>query len=201
MRSLQLSQGSGGDSDGKSAETLARLGLFRNFYMATIAYVYVTRFLLYILSSTLPYNATWFAPAADEVATLAYYVAVGYYFRPSASNAYLKVSGEDDEGVPAVGVATGAAAGTLEGAAAAVQTVSAARKPAHAIEDDVEGEFDDDELLEDEDEELGEGSAGVEKRRLLEGKAGAASGSAAAAAAAAAAAKPVMKQVNKEGRT
>ena len=190
MRSLQLAQGSGGDSDGKSAETLSRLGLFRNFYMATIAYVYVTRFLLYILSSTLPYNATWFAPFADEVATLCYYVAVGFYFRPSASNAYLKV--DDDDDAPATGVATGAAAGTLEGSAAAVQTVSAARKAgssAHAIEDEVEDEeFDLESDLEGDEEA---GKAG-ETRALVGGKG--------AGSAGAALAKPTMKQVNKEGK-
>lgn len=129
MRALQAAQGSGGDNDGKAAETLHRLSMFRNFYMATIAYVYVTRFLLYILSTTLPYNATWFAPFADEAATLAYYVTVGYRFRPHTENAYLRVSGDDDEGDVEMGVATGAAAGTVEGAATAVQTVAAGRRP------------------------------------------------------------------------
>lgn len=69
LRALQQSQGAGGDGDGKAVETLSRLVLFRNFYMATIVYIYVTRFLLYILSGSLPYNATWFAPFADEVRT------------------------------------------------------------------------------------------------------------------------------------
>ncbi len=46
LHSLRQSLGSGGDGDGKAAETLSRLELFRNFYLATIAYVYVTRFLV-----------------------------------------------------------------------------------------------------------------------------------------------------------
>ena len=188
MRALQQAQGSGGDSDGKAAETLNRLSLFRNFYLATIAYVYFTRFLLYVLSSTLPFNLTWFAPFADELATLAYYVTVGYRFRPDTANSYLKVSGEDDD---ESGVATGAAAGTLEGGAAAVQTV-AVRK-AHVIENE---EDDLDEGLDlDSDEEAG--------KALKGGKAGgkaaepAAQAVASAAPAAAPAAEPKMKQVNK----
>jgi hypothetical protein len=172
MRSLQLAQGSGGDSDGKSAETLTRLALFRNFYMATISYVYVTRFLLYILASTLPYNATWFAPFADEFATLVYYCLVGYYFRPSPANSYLKVGGDDDDDAPAQGVATGAAAGTLEGSASAVQTVAVKKA---TIDDEVE-DFD---LDTDEEEGGGKGGGEVESKPLV---------------------KPVMKQVNKEGR-
>lgn len=46
LHQLRQSLGSGGDNDGKAAETLSRLELFRNFYLATIAYVYVTRFLV-----------------------------------------------------------------------------------------------------------------------------------------------------------
>jgi len=152
-----LAQGSGGDSDGKSAETLARLSLFRNFYMATIAYVYVTRFLLYILSSTLPFNATWFTPFADEAATLCYYVVVGYRFRPNATNTtYLKVDTEDEDGTQ--GVSTGAAVGTLEGSAPSVQTVVAVKKGAHVIEEEEDYGLDSDDL----DEEEGGG-----RKRLL----------------------------------
>ena len=155
LHSLRQSIGAGGDNDGKAAETLSRLELFRNFYLATIAYVYVTRFLLYILSTTLVYNMTWFVPLADECTTLAYYAIVGYRFRPMPANAYLKVSGDDDEDT---GVATGAAAGTVEGAAAAVQTISARPKAAapaapgaHAIDDDDEDfDLDDDELADEE---------------------------------------------------
>jgi hypothetical protein len=160
--------------------------MFRNFYLATIAYVYFTRFLLYVLSSTLPYNYTWFAPLADELATLAYYVSVGYRFRPDASNAYLRVSGDDDDD-EGTGVATGAAAGTLEGGATVVQTVAAAKKPpAHVIEaeddDDLEAGLD-----LDSDEESG-------KKLVKEGGAG---GAPAAKAIAAAPEEPKMKQVNK----
>jgi hypothetical protein len=181
MRALQQAQGSGGDSDGKAAETLNRLSMFRNFYLATIAYVYFTRFLLYVLTSTLPYNLTWFSPLADELATLAYYVSVGYRFRPDASNAYLRVSGDDDDGPADSGVATGAAAGTLEGGASAVQTVTAAKKaPAHVIESD-----------DDEDLEAGldlDSDEGDSKKLLKEG---------APAAKAPAAEEPKMKMVNK----
>ena len=46
LHSLRQSLGSGGDNDGKANETLSRLELFRNFYLSTIAYVYVTRFLV-----------------------------------------------------------------------------------------------------------------------------------------------------------
>ena len=155
LHTLKQSLGSGGDNDGKAAETMSRLELFRNFYVLTIFYVYVTRFLLYMLNSSLIYSVTWFTPLADELMTLNYYVIVGYRFRPNDANMYLKVTGEDDEGDS--GVATGASAGVIDGTSAVVQTISAkpkqiAKAGAHAIDDDDDDYGLDEDDLEDDEE-------------------------------------------------
>jgi hypothetical protein len=124
------------EEDGaKTKETIDRLEALRKFYLMTMAYVYLTRLILWILSQGLSFDTTWISPAAEEVATLAYYVATGWYFRPSVENAYLRVSSQDDDGDGDGGSgggnarATGAAPGAVEGAAPTVQTVEVARRP------------------------------------------------------------------------
>jgi len=172
LKQLQqtYASGAGADTGAKAAETLARLTALRSFYLWTIAYIYATRLLLWILAQGLSYRLTWLAPFLEEVVTLAYYAFVGHRFRPSSENAYLRVSADDDDDGPAggdVARATGAAAGTIEGASGAVQTIEAARRAGAAAADA------------DLDLELG-GSGG----------AGGAGGSGGGAAAAAARAKP-----------
>jgi hypothetical protein len=73
---------------------------------------------------------TWVSPAAEEIITLGYYVSTGFYFRPSAENAYLRVSQDDDDGDVEMTTAraSGAAAGAIRGSAPAVQTVEAVRR-------------------------------------------------------------------------
>lgn len=43
----------------------------------------------------MPYHYSWVADATSELATLAFYVTTGIYFRPKADNPYLAVSDED----------------------------------------------------------------------------------------------------------
>jgi G protein-coupled receptor 107 len=83
-------------ADEKTKNTLVRLVQFRSFYIMCIAYIYFTRILVYILSTTLTYDMQWAAPFLEEVATLVFYVTVGYRFRPAADNSdYLQVPTEE----------------------------------------------------------------------------------------------------------
>ena len=82
LRAAQAADG--GAHDEKAASTLARLTQFRAFYGGTMAFLYVTRVLLYILDGMLPYDKTWWGPFFNESATLAWYVFTGYKFRPSS---------------------------------------------------------------------------------------------------------------------
>jgi len=91
----------GNRMDDKTADTLARLEQFQSFYVMTIGYLYVTRIIVYLLGTILPYTLLWFAPFTEEVVTLAYYAVVGRRFRPlSEATKYLRVP-VDDDGPPA----------------------------------------------------------------------------------------------------
>ncbi|KAK9830954.1 hypothetical protein WJX81_002346 [Elliptochloris bilobata] len=82
-------------TDGKAARNLLKLQLFRQFYVTVIVYMYFTRIVAYLLSSSLPYKYAWCSPAATELATLAFYVTTALAFRPAAENPYLSFA--DDE--------------------------------------------------------------------------------------------------------
>lgn len=87
------------EEDGKMARALAKLVLFRQFYVITFSYIYFTRIIAYLLEVTLPYQHIWWSPLSTETATLAYYVACGWLFRPMAAgvNPYFALEGEELE--------------------------------------------------------------------------------------------------------
>ena len=86
-------------ADEKTRNTLIRLTQFRSFYVMTLAYLYFTRIIVFLLAGSLPSTRTWIAPLCEEVATLAFYYFAGYRFRPAADNSdYLQVP--DDEDAP-----------------------------------------------------------------------------------------------------
>jgi len=78
-------------TDGKAHVNLQKLTQFRAFYLLVVAYIYVTRIALYLLQASLPYNATWLAVLGGELASLGFFLAVGYRFRPVPHNPYLEV--------------------------------------------------------------------------------------------------------------
>ena len=85
------------ESSVKKARNLEKLLLFRHFYVMTVAYIYFTRIIVYLLLSTVEYELRWTAAFFSELATLAYYVATGYMFRPEEYNMYFSLKQEEDE--------------------------------------------------------------------------------------------------------
>lgn len=85
------------ESSEKKARNLEKLLLFRHFYVMTVAYIYFTRIIVYLLLSTVEYEFRWTAAFFSELATLAYYVATGYMFRPEEDNMYFSLKQEEDE--------------------------------------------------------------------------------------------------------
>ena len=82
-----------GLESGEKGEILSKLKLFKAFYLLVVAYIYSTRILVYLFESQLRYFVV-------EVVTLAFYVTVGFMFRPTADNPYLSVKkGEDEEAI------------------------------------------------------------------------------------------------------
>lgn len=85
-------------ADGKAARALVRLQQFRAFYLYVIVYVYLSRIVVFIMTATLGYQLTWLAPAFAEAFAAAFYLAVGFKFRPEADNPYLQLPTEDGDG-------------------------------------------------------------------------------------------------------
>ncbi|KAG8376475.1 hypothetical protein BUALT_Bualt09G0067400 [Buddleja alternifolia] len=84
-------------TDGKAARNLSKLTLFRQFYIVVIGYLYFTRIVVFALRTIAAYKYQWVANAAEEIASLAFYVVIFYMFRPVEKNEYFVLDEEDEE--------------------------------------------------------------------------------------------------------
>lgn len=91
-------------TDGKAAQNLQKLTLFKQFYMVVVCYLYFTRIVAPAFGSLLSYQYQWGIMVAEEGASLAFYLFVFNNFRPVERNPYLYIGDEEEE----------AAAGILE---------------------------------------------------------------------------------------
>ncbi|XP_078447055.1 protein CANDIDATE G-PROTEIN COUPLED RECEPTOR 7-like [Wolffia australiana] len=82
-------------TDGKAARNLAKLTLFRQFYIVVVGYLYFTRIVVFALVAISSYKYRWVSVAAEEVVTLAFYAFIFYMFRPAERNEYFAI--DDDE--------------------------------------------------------------------------------------------------------
>ena len=83
-------------SDGKAARNLAKLVLFRRFYLVLIGYLYFTRVVVFALKTILSYKYKWVSVAVEEVVSLAFYVLMFYLFRPKVKNEYFALDDEEE---------------------------------------------------------------------------------------------------------
>ncbi|KAG7342172.1 seven transmembrane receptor [Nitzschia inconspicua] len=79
------------------ARLASKLKLFRSFYILVIAYIYITRIVVYLFAATLSYRHTWVRYLVVELVTLVFYVTVGMLFRPMNENPYLHVRRRGDQ--------------------------------------------------------------------------------------------------------
>ncbi|XP_053415745.1 protein GPR107 isoform X1 [Nycticebus coucang] len=84
-------------TDGKAAINLAKLKLFRHYYVLIVCYIYFTRIIAFLLKFAVPFQWKWLYQLLDEMATLVFFVLTGYKFRPASDNPYLQLSQEDDD--------------------------------------------------------------------------------------------------------
>nr|XP_020014533.1 protein GPR107 isoform X1 [Castor canadensis] len=84
-------------TDGKAAINLAKLKLFRHYYVLIVCYIYFTRIIAFLLKFAVPFQWKWLYQLLDETATLVFFVLTGYKFRPASDNPYLQLSQEDDD--------------------------------------------------------------------------------------------------------
>ncbi|KAM6177793.1 LOW QUALITY PROTEIN: protein GPR108-like [Rhynchocyon petersi] len=95
IRHLQDASG----TDGKVAVNLAKLKLFRHYYIMVICYVYFTRIITILLRVAVPFQLQWLYQLLVEGSTLAFFVLTGYKFQPARDNPYLQLPQEDEEDV------------------------------------------------------------------------------------------------------
>ncbi len=64
-----------------------------------VVYIYFTRIVVYLLKNTMQsaVEYTWVSDAADQLATLAFYVWTAVKFRPTDQNPYLKLEQSEIE--------------------------------------------------------------------------------------------------------
>ncbi|WOL04804.1 hypothetical protein Cni_G13526 [Canna indica] len=84
-------------TDGKAARNLAKLTLFRQFYIVVIGYLYFTRIVVYALKTIASYKYRWVSVATEETANLAFYIFMFYMFRPEEKNQYFVLDEEEEE--------------------------------------------------------------------------------------------------------
>ncbi|XP_008058911.2 protein GPR107 [Carlito syrichta] len=84
-------------TDGKAAINLAKLKLFRHYYVLIVCYIYFTRIIAFLLKLAVPFQWQWLYQLLDEMATLVFFVLTGYKFRPASDNPYLQLSQEEDD--------------------------------------------------------------------------------------------------------
>ncbi|XP_057566212.1 protein GPR108 [Hippopotamus amphibius kiboko] len=95
IRHLQDASG----TDGKVAVNLAKLKLFRHYYVMVICYIYFTRIIAILLRVAVPFQWQWLYQLLVEGSTLAFFVLTGYKFQPARDNPYLQLPQEDEEDV------------------------------------------------------------------------------------------------------
>ncbi|KAI4378604.1 hypothetical protein MLD38_016062 [Melastoma candidum] len=83
-------------TDGKAAKNLAKLQLFRQFYIVLIGYLYFTRIVVFALKTIAAYKYRWVSNAAEELANLSFYIVMFYMFRPVESNEYFSLDEEEE---------------------------------------------------------------------------------------------------------
>lgn len=95
IRHLQDASG----TDGKVAVNLAKLKLFRHYYVMVICYIYFTRIIAILLRVAVPFQWQWLYQLLVESSTLAFFVLTGYKFQPAGNNPYLQLPQDDEEDV------------------------------------------------------------------------------------------------------
>ncbi|MGH0159588.1 UNVERIFIED_CONTAM: hypothetical protein FKN15_067874 [Acipenser sinensis] len=84
-------------TDGKAVMNLAKLKLFRHYYVMIVCYIYFTRIIAILLKVTVPFQWQWFYELLVEVSTLVFFVLTGYKFRPASNNPYLQLPLDEED--------------------------------------------------------------------------------------------------------
>ncbi|XP_071622698.1 protein GPR107 isoform X1 [Heliangelus exortis] len=114
-------------TDGKAAINLAKLKLFRHYYVMIVCYIYFTRIIAILIKIAVPFQWKWLYQLLDEMATLVFFVLTGYKFRPASDNPYLQLSQDDDDDLEMEAVVT--TSGVMEGMKKVKKVVNGSAEP------------------------------------------------------------------------
>ncbi|KAE8661069.1 xylosyltransferase 1-like isoform 1 [Hibiscus syriacus] len=81
----------------QATRNLAKLSPFRQFYIVVIGYLNFTRIVVFALRIIAAYKYQWVSNAAEETASLSFYLIIFYMSRPVKKNEYFILSEEDEE--------------------------------------------------------------------------------------------------------
>ncbi|KGL82231.1 Protein GPR107, partial [Tinamus guttatus] len=113
IRHLQEASATDGKGKEKAAINLAKLKLFRHYYVMIVCYIYFTRIIAILIKIAVPFQWKWLYQLLDEMATLVFFVLTGYKFRPASDNPYLQLSQDDEDDLEMEAVVT--TSGVMEG--------------------------------------------------------------------------------------
>ncbi|KAJ7307982.1 hypothetical protein JRQ81_008481 [Phrynocephalus forsythii] len=114
-------------TDGKAAINLAKLKLFRHYYVMIVCYIYFTRIIAILIKIAVPFQWKWLYQLLDEMATLVFFVLTGYKFRPASDNPYLRLSQDDEDDLDMEAVVT--TSGVMEGMKKVKKVVNGSSEP------------------------------------------------------------------------
>ena len=92
------SESATGQHGAKAQRSIARLQLFRTFYVVVIVYIYLTRIVVFLIAATVSFEMEWLSTFITELSTLGFYVFTGYNFMPSPDSVLHQESSEEEEG-------------------------------------------------------------------------------------------------------
>ncbi|XP_063265044.1 protein GPR107 isoform X2 [Prinia subflava] len=115
------------ETDGKAAINLAKLKLFRHYYVMIVCYIYFTRIIAILIKIAVPFQWKWLYQLLDEMATLVFFVLTGYKFRPASDNPYLQLSQDDEDDLEMEAVVT--TSGVMEGMKKVKKVVNGSAEP------------------------------------------------------------------------
>ncbi|XP_065593476.1 protein GPR107 [Cyrtonyx montezumae] len=114
-------------TDGKAAINLAKLKLFRHYYVMIVCYIYFTQIIAILIKIAVPFQWKWLYQLLNEMATLVFFVLTGYKFRPASDNPYLQLSQDDEDDLEMEAVVT--TSGVMEGMKKVKKVVNGAAEP------------------------------------------------------------------------
>ncbi|NXI56349.1 GP107 protein, partial [Chloroceryle aenea] len=122
-----LQEASATDGKGKAAINLAKLKLFRHYYVMIVCYIYFTWIIAILIKIAVPFQWKWLYQLLDEMATLVFFVLTGYKFRPASDNPYLQLSQDDEDDLDMEAVVT--TSGAMEGMKKVKKVVNGSAEP------------------------------------------------------------------------